>query len=346
MMMTNEELEVILKKYSLGELSSSPIERLTAGWMNFNYKFATKSDGKKYVLREYLVSTQRMVVIDEIQFELNFLSYLFHRYNLPVVPAIDPPGIFVLNHGTYAVIFPFIDGIKYLDTSNNPQRELWQTIEISRFLARMHSIELPMSFSSFTRRTINIVDVKYQLTFSCQSFEAARSDLYQRVREIVDKHITRIPLIADESEQIEFETNLERNLPKGLIHIDIHDENILFHPCENRIVAVLDFDDMSFGPYLLDIAMTLGFWSSIGSKFQLNYAREFLREYQQQRNQSLTDEEWNLLELYCYMTMFHQILFTIQSRDQHREIADDMIEELLSPLEFIANEDSFVDKLR
>jgi hypothetical protein len=51
----------------------------------------------------------------------------------------------------------------------------------------------------------------------------------------------------------------------------------------------------------VDIAMTLCFWCSIGSKFQIDYAKQFLHEYQIARKMFLTNDEWNLLELYCYL---------------------------------------------
>ncbi|CAF3193070.1 unnamed protein product [Rotaria socialis] len=52
---------------------------------------------------------------------------------------IDPPGIFIFNNENYCVLFPFIHGIKCLDTPETPVRQLWQTSEIARFLGRMHS---------------------------------------------------------------------------------------------------------------------------------------------------------------------------------------------------------------
>jgi Ser/Thr protein kinase RdoA (MazF antagonist) len=327
-MLTLDELVLILNKYSFDEPSS--LEHLTDGWTNLTYKFQLKSNEKSYILREYLPTTQRIIIFDEIQFELNFISYLFQQYHLPVVPMIDPPGIFILSNGHYGVIFPFIEGIKYVNTPTNARRQLWQTIEISRFLGRMHSIGKQ---EIFNRRIINIVDVKYQLVNSCEQFANDCPDLYQRIRRILDQHTKSIPLIENELEQIKF----EENLPKGLIHMDIHDDNVLFHPHENQIVAVLDFDDMSYGPFLLDLAMALCFWCSIGSQFQIDYAKQFLTEYQTARKMLLTNDEWNLLELYCYMTMFHQMLFTIQSRD-NREVNDEMIEELLLPIEQISRD--------
>ncbi|CAF2597974.1 unnamed protein product [Rotaria sp. Silwood2] len=339
-MITKEELASILNKYSLGELSFSSIEQITDGWTNLTLKFHIKSNEKIYILREYLPSQQRTIVHEDIRVELNFISYL-KQYHLPVVPMIDPSGIFVINNGDYCTMFSFIDGIKYINTSKNPVRQLWQTIEISQFLGRMHSIDKHNFGFTFNRRRIKIVDTKYQLVNSCCEFEKDYPNLYKRIRQILDEHTHSIPLIEDELEQIRFEENFEKDLPKGFLHIDIHDENVLFYHNQNKIAAVLDFDDLSFGPFLIDIATTLCFWCSCGSKFNTDYAKEFLMEYQNARNMLLTDDEWNLLELYCYMTMFDQILFTIQSRDNGRVI-DEMINGLLLPIEQISQNKMFL----
>jgi Ser/Thr protein kinase RdoA (MazF antagonist) len=343
-MITDDELISILNKYSFGELSSS-IEQITDGWTNLTYKFQVKSNEKNFILREYLPSTQRIILLEEIQCELSFISYLFKQYDLPVVPLIDPPGIFVLNNGHYCAIFPFIDGIKYLNTPQKPLRELWQIIEISRFIGRMHSINKPNHFPECNRRTINLPDTKYQLVNSCGDFEKSFPDLYKRIRKIIDEKTNLIPVIKDELEQIIFEKNLEQNLPKGFIHVDIHDDNVLFHRNQNKIAAVLDFDDMSFGPFLIDIAMSLCFWCVSGSELNTDYVKVYLIEYQNARTMLLTDDEWNLLELYCYMTMFHQILFTIEVRD-NGIVNDAMFNELLLPIEKISQDKMFLKKIR
>jgi aminoglycoside phosphotransferase (APT) family kinase protein len=105
-------------------------------------------------------------------------------------------------------------------------------------------------FSECNRRSINIVDTKYQLVNSCDDFQKEYPDLYKRIRRIIDEKTNLIPLIEDDLEQIRFEKDFEKNLPKGFIHVDIHDDNVLFHRNQNKIAAVLDFDDMSFGPFL------------------------------------------------------------------------------------------------
>ena len=51
----------------------------------------------------------------------------------------------------------------------------------------------------------------------------------------------------------------------------------------------------------------------------------------------LTDDEWNLLELYCYLTIFNQILFVIES-EKSAKSSQEMINELLIPIECIAKE--------
>jgi Ser/Thr protein kinase RdoA (MazF antagonist) len=180
---------------------------------------------------------------------------------------------------------------------------------------------------------------------SCYEFEKDYPDLYKRIRKIIDEHTKSIPLIEDEIEQKIFQKNLEKNLPQGFIHVDLHDENVLFFQNQNKLAAVLDFDDMSFGPFLIDIAMAICFWCSCGSQMNTDYARQFLIEYQNTRNISLTNDEWDLLELYCYMTIFHQILFTIQSQDSGRDI-EKMINELLLPIEQISQDKMFLTKIR
>ncbi|CAF1105541.1 unnamed protein product [Adineta steineri] len=279
-----EELSLILMKYSLGKLSSS-IEQITDGWTNLTYKFQIESNGKFYILRIYHSDRE-----ENIQVELNFISYLYNQIHLPVVPSIDPPGIFLLTNQYYCVIFPFIDGIKYINTPQNYLRQLGQTLEISRFLGQLHSINNENTLSICNYRVINIVDTKYQLINSCDKFQKDYKDLYKRIRKIIDECTSMIPVIENEFEQIMFERNLEKNLPK-------------------------------------------------------DYAKQFLIEYQHTRKMSLTNDEWNLLELYCYMTIFHQILFIIHLQDNEK-IINEMINELLLPIEEISQNKTFLRDIR
>jgi Ser/Thr protein kinase RdoA (MazF antagonist) len=344
---TDDRLNLILTKYSLGELAS-PIERLTNGWTNITFKFSTKPAGKTYILREYLPGTLREISLENIKFELNFIAHLFNELHLSVAPMIDPPGIFTFNNERYCVIFPFIDGIKYLDTPETPVRELWQTLEISRFLGRMHSNFKTKKFEIIesNRRSINLISLKYDLVHSSEQFEKEYPDLYERTRLIIDQHTKSIPLISDEDKQDLFEKNFEKKLPIGYIHADIHDDNVLFSPNEKKIAAILDFDDMYVGPLLIDVAMCLCLWCGIGSKFNFEYAKEFLNIYQNEREMLLTDDEWNLLETYCYLTILNQILFTAEA-EQSGKPKRDMINELLLPIEHIAKEEKmFLEKLR
>lgn len=341
------QLALILNKYSLGELASS-IDRLTNGWTNLTFKFSTKPDGKIYILREYLPGILRKISYENIKFELNFITYLYNELNLPVAPMIDPPGIFTLNSENYCVLFPFIQGIKYLNTPATPVRQLWQSLEISRFIGRMHSNIKTKKFELIPsdRRSVNFINIKYELVHSCEEFAKENPDLYQRIRVITDQHTKSIPLISNEHEQDIFEKNLEKNLPFGYIHADIHDDNVLFSPNENKLAAVLDFDDMHIGPLLIDLAMTLCLWCGIGSKFNFEYAKEFLIVYQNERKMLLTDEEWNLLEIYCYLTILNQILFVIEAEECAKP-SRDMINELLLPIEQIAKEEKmFLKKIR
>ncbi|CAF0735101.1 unnamed protein product [Adineta steineri] len=344
------QLSLILSKYSLGELIL-PIERLTNGWTNLTIKIRTKSPHENiYILRKYLPGPLRKLSLENIKFELNFIAYLYNELHLPVAPMIDPPGIFTLedNDENYCAIFPFIQGIKYLDTPETPVRQLWQTLEISRFLGRMHSNIKTHQFKliSSNRCSINFINVKYKLVHSCEIFQNEYPDLYKRIRIITDHHTQSIPLISDKNQQEIFKENLEKRLPIGYIHADIHDDNVLFSENDNKLVAILDFDDMYIGSLLTDLSMTLCLWCGIGSEFNFDYAKEFLILYQNERQMLLTEDEWNLLEIYCYLTILNQILFVIEAEECAKP-AKDMINELLLPIEHIAKEKTmFLKKIR
>ncbi|CAF2043306.1 unnamed protein product [Rotaria magnacalcarata] len=342
-----DQIAEILAKYSLGELTS-PIERLTNGWTNITMKFTTTPDDKTYILRIYLPGTLRNISFENIKFELDFITYIYNELNLPVAPMIDPPGIFTFDNENYCVLFPFIHGIKYLDTPETPVRQLWQTLEISRFLGRMHSNikTKKLKLISSNRCSVNFTNIKYELVHSCEQFQQEYPDLYKRIRVITDQHTKSIPLISDTDEQDIFEKNLVNNLPIGYIHADIHDDNVLFSLDENKIAAVLDFDDMYIGPLLIDLAVTLCLWCGTGSIFNFEYAREFLFVYQNEREMLLTDDEWNLLKTFCYLTILNQILFSIQAKECAKSVRN-MINELLLPIECIAKEENmFLGKVR
>ncbi len=59
---------------------------------------------------------------------------------------------------------------------------------------------------------------------------------------------------------------------------------------------------------------------------------EVLIVYQNERQMLLTDAEWNLLEIYCYLTILNQILFVIEVDECAKPIRN-MIIELILPIE-------------
>ena len=344
---TTAQLIPILNRYALGELAS-PLEQLTSGWTNLTFKFSTKPNDRSYILRQYLPGTLRKISRENIQYELSFIGYLFAKLHLAVAPSLDPPGIFTLNHASPCVLFPFIDGIKFHNKPDKPVRQLWQTLAISHFLGRMHSNvttkEYPLIPSD--RSTVNLIAVKYQLVHSCDTFKEKHPDLYRRVRLLTDEHLPSIPLLDQTEEQEAFEKTLEKNLPIGYIHADLHDDNVLFALEEKKLAAVLDFDDMYIAPLLIDVAMTLCMWCALGSELDWSYVSEFLLTYQRERAMLMTDDEWNLLEIYCYLTTLNQVLFTIRADKDERETRE-TTNELLLPIEGLAREGKvFFERIR
>lgn len=345
-LITVDRLNEILNKHSLGKVSS-PLTQLTNGWTNITIRFTVEPFDRQLIVRQYLPGRLRSIKRENIEFELNFIKFLFEQLNLPVAPMLEPPGLLTIDDDIHMVIFPFIDGIKYLDTANEPVRQLWQTLEISRFLGRMHSnVQSKLyAIQKTDRCSVNYVDVKYQLVHSCQDFNRKHPDLYKRIMNIIDKHTGMIPLTDDKNDQATFEKHLQEKLPIGYIHADIHDDNVLFRRNEEKLAAVLDFDDMYVGALLIDTSMTLCLWSSVGAKFNIDFGRAFLLNYEKERGMRLTEDEWNLLEIYCYLTTLNQVLFIIEAERDSKSI-EAVINDLLLPIECIGQEEKFLEKLR
>ena len=344
---TAEQVNAILRNASLGQLAS-PLEHLTNGWTNITLKFTVQPSGRVFILRQYRPGTLRKISRENIEYELKYLSYLSSALDLPVVPMLDPPGLVTLPNETFVVLFPFLSGMKSLDAPSTPVRQFWQTSSISRFLGRMHSNVVTKNYPLLPsdRSTVNYVEIKYELVNCSELFEQDFPDLYRRTRRIIDEHLGEIPLLSKPAERQQWETNYQADLPIGYIHADIHDDNVLFASDEEKLLAVLDFDDMYVGPLLIDLAMTLCLWCSVGCRFNFAYAREFLRVYQVERQMPLTEKEWSLLEIFCYLTLLNQVLFVAEAEKEEEE-SRAMIEALLSPLEDIGeSEGMFLEKIR
>ncbi|CAF1613782.1 unnamed protein product, partial [Didymodactylos carnosus] len=238
--------------------------------------------------------------IIEIKYELEFMNYLYEN-GLQVPKIIKPRNneeyLFTIDDN-YCVLMEYCHGIKHVNTANTPDRELWQVTSIGQFLGKMHHASLNYDNcnekNASCRLPINFVEVKHDLLFNCKEFKRQQPQIYDRITILLDKHTQMIPDNADINDQVLMK-NFEKYLPRGCIHSDMHDDNILFDDESKTLTAVLDFDDMYYGSFIIDLSSAMCFWCFTGDNFNEEYLKILLMEYENGRKMKLTDKEWDLL---------------------------------------------------
>ena len=88
------------------------------------------------------------------------------------------------------------------------------------------------------------------------------------------------------------------DLPSGIIHSDIFPDNVLME--NNKINAIIDFNESYYAPFIIDLAIVINFWIKIFAfdKFEeLELIRDFFNNYSQFRK--ITKEELKNMDLAC-----------------------------------------------
>jgi Ser/Thr protein kinase RdoA (MazF antagonist) len=91
-------------------------------------------------------------------------------------------------------------------------------------------------------------------------------------------------------------------LPRGVVHHDAHCWNVLFQ--DDRLVALIDFDDAHEGYLLADIARLIATWAadlSTSNPLDLEKSLQVVREYQ--RHRPLTEAERELLPDFLLLSL-------------------------------------------
>ena len=113
-------------------------------------------------------------------------------------------------------------------------------------------------------------------------------------------------------EKVQFVTKLLKkiqtpSLQKGIIHGDLHKENIVFS--KNTLSGILDFDDCNYAELLLDVGSVIGYICTNETKgLDINLSNSFLKGYELKRKLSRKEKyvlfDYTLLFMlihYCYV---------------------------------------------
>lgn len=286
---SKENLSKILSNYDLGKIKK--VKPFKLGAVQTNLLLETEKD--KFVFRYYESRPEKYAL-----FEVNILQYLAkHSYPCPA-PIRNIHGGFT---GKYKnkpfALFEFMNG----EYKKNVNPKL-----IAQVIGELHKITIGYKPKYFEAR--DTYDPK-----SCWKSAISNSKKIRSKSEAKK----RLDWLEAELEKLKLPTTL----CKGVCHCDTHHSNFLYK--NNKISAVLDFDDASYTYLLYDIVGIIYFWAW-PDKGILNFskAKELIKEYQKYRR--LTNNEkrhlYDVLKMAIFMSISWFIYDTQDYGNEKRKI--------------------------
>ena len=224
---SNEEIKVFLKNYSIGDLMS--FEGIVKGTENTNYKIITSKN--KYILTIF----EKRVKPDDLPFFMNLQNELVaHGFDCPIPINNNENSIINKLKERNAVIISFLEGENL--TSVMPE----------------HCYELGLKIAEFTNITKNS-KLKRQNSLGYESWVS----IYENFKNVKDQSYKEYLEILNK-ELIFLKNNWPINLPKAIIHADLFIDNVLFK--KNKISGIIDyyFSCRDFIAY--ELALTINAW--------------------------------------------------------------------------------------
>ena len=215
-------LDKVGELLELADCSSlSKIEILSGGWANSNY-LVTCDDETKVVLKIWREKTP-----DEVQeMNLNIDWIVKHGVSTPAPLKLKNGESMIVVDGFAWILIPFI---------NAPwiAKDTASLNSLGLAIASLHAVPNAEHFGSSYSMGVDIWP---------ELFERAESE---------DKWSPFLRML--EEEFIKSNEKIPSNLPKGAIHGDLFQDNILGHSGE--VLAILDFEDMCFNILAIDLVV-------------------------------------------------------------------------------------------
>jgi homoserine kinase type II len=258
--LNKENVEEILSDYSIGQLKE--FEGIEDGIENTNYFLLV--DKKKYILTIY----EKRVKSEDLPFFSDLMTGLDkEKFSCPVPIKNKNNKTISVYKNKSLMIVSFLEGKAKKVLSPNNCRSLGHEV------ARMHLI------------TKNF-KIQRQNDLSIKSWRK----IFEQVKEKCINIHKDLPKLI-ESNLADVEKNWPTNLPKGIIHADLFNDNIFFK--DEKFNGIIDFYFSCNDFYALEIAICFNALCFDGSKDNLSFnvtkAKNFMDGYSQLRK--LNDNE-------------------------------------------------------
>ncbi|WP_019223462.1 homoserine kinase [Bartonella rattaustraliani] len=242
------DLKVFLTRYSIGSLLS--YKGIEEGIENSNFMLYT-TEGK-FILTLY----EKRISRDDLPFFCKLMQHLRKR-------GILCPQVVEQNDGTMigelaerpAALITFLEGVSV----ENP--DLYHCGEVGSNLAQLHLAGYDFALSR--KNTLSVADWKL-LWEHCQT---SKDVLLKEFGQKIERELAFL------------QENWPSNLPTGIIHADLFNDNVFF--LNHRLSGIIDFYFACNDFLAYDLAICLNAWCfEQNHSYNLNKARRLLENYQ------------------------------------------------------------------
>jgi len=293
------EARALARDYGLDEEVS--LRPLPEGYANTNYALETSTG-------TFLYRICRQKSESDIADELRALECLESRGFPAAYPIRREDGELIsATPSGIVVLYSFIEG-------EEPELTPETAAEAAGALARLHGIKPPGNFDK-----TNFVRIENSQELASRFGESVHGDR-QVLGRFLDETARLRDLLGDEV------------LPRGLIHADLFPENTIFR--ENRLEAIIDFEECCIDSFLFDIGTAINGFCFIDNSLEPGLLGSFLANYNSVR--AFDQTERRLLPTSIHWGAHGQVcwhLDLLSGRDYAR--SRNRVHELLDRLEVL-----------
>ncbi len=309
-MIGQEELHSITSAFELGTLKQ--FSELPGGYANKNFKVTTAKGA-------YCVRWCLQQPMDLLTYEVKLMKLLKTNQFPTAFPIPMNDGEFILVQDDQQImVYEFKEGLEPVPNERT-------ALEMGQAVGRLSGIVAEDHLAS-KQNTLDPSHMRDLIDY----FPKADNPIAE-IFEFIEDYYDKFYLLE------------AVNLPRGIIHGDMFPNNTLFDP-NDRLVAIIDFEEACVDRLLLDVGMTMNGFCFVENQLSPQLADVFLEGYEAHR--PLMDIEKMLLLKFIMLSAFSMIGWHMRYHlvDVPHATQELRVRELMARIQHLDEKYSFYEK--